>query len=285
MFRRGAVAAVLLLGLALARAQDSVVVGGNGTTAGQWDTYTQAELDQYWNETGLGDDFARFTNTFLVGDVVLVKNATETDNICASSCDDSEDCTTWAWCASPSGCKVDNAGCSTTADVAFRTCILSSYDTIVTPNEDDPFNTGSAQVGVSGPTVPFISGIYRPTPESPIKWKAPTGKGWWDRFSVEEATFYGMASNDVPSAAADFKECAQRCDETDNCDIWNYCPEDATDGCFVPGYITCNTLFTVNAGFCLLGTGEGADTVSFWKFASDDIAFISGKRLPLNVTA
>jgi hypothetical protein len=34
--------------------------------------------------------------------------------------------------------------------VAFRTCILSSYDTIVTPNEDDPFNTGSAQVGVSG---------------------------------------------------------------------------------------------------------------------------------------
>ncbi len=34
--------------------------------------------------------------------------------------------------------------------------------------------------------MPFISGFYRPTPENPAKWKAPAGKGWWDRFSVEE---------------------------------------------------------------------------------------------------
>lgn len=34
--------------------------------------------------------------------------------------------------------------------------------------------------------MPFVSGFYRPTPENPAKWKAPAGKGWWDRFSVEE---------------------------------------------------------------------------------------------------
>lgn len=34
-----------------------------------------------------------------------------------------------------------------------------------------------------------------------------------------QATFYGMSSSDVPAAAADFEECAQRCDETDNCDV------------------------------------------------------------------
>lgn len=39
--------------------------------------------------------------------------------------------------------------------------------------------------------------------------------------------------------------------------------------CFVPGYISCNNLFTVNAGYCLLGKGEGEGTVSFWKFACE----------------
>ena len=34
--------------------------------------------------------------------------------------------------------------------------------------------------------MPFISGFYRPTAEDPTNWKTPSGKGWWDRFSVEE---------------------------------------------------------------------------------------------------
>lgn len=35
--------------------------------------------------------------------------------------------------------------------------------------------------------MPFISGIYTPTPSNPTNWKRPAGKsGWWDRFSVEE---------------------------------------------------------------------------------------------------
>ena len=45
-----------------------------------------------------------------------------------------------------------------------------------------------------------------------------------------QATFYGMDSSDVPAAAGSVEECAQRCDETEGCDLWSYCPEDAADG-------------------------------------------------------
>ena len=39
--------------------------------------------------------------------------------------------------------------------------------------------------------------------------------------------------------------------------------------CVVPGYISCTNLFTVNAGYCLLGKGEGEGTVPFWTFACE----------------
>lgn len=34
----------------------------------------------------------------------------------------------------------------------------------------------------------------------------------------------------MPAAAGSVQECAKRCDQTDKCELWSYCPEDATDG-------------------------------------------------------